>query len=58
MTFKEKLDFLPTADLVSVLLAVGHFAVPFTVATVCLAQDLKNKNMLVQFYKRDRLQLG
>lgn len=58
MTFKEKLDFLPTADLVLVLLAVGQFAFTFTVATVCLAQDLKNKNMLIQFYKCDRLQLG
>lgn len=58
MTFKEKLDFLPTADLVLVLLAVGQFAFTFTVATVCLAQGLKNKNMLIQFCKRDCLQLG
>ena len=57
LTFKEKLNFLPIADLAFNSISCRTVCLHLQSSHFCLSQDLKNKNVLVQVYKCDFLNL-
>ena len=57
MTFKEKLNFLPPADLAFNSISHRTVCLQFQSSHFLFVTDLENKNMLVQFYECNRLKL-